>query len=348
MNPVSERLVEENQDLVYPYQALGSGILKQKDSDFQVIEKLLYDPCGNGDHVYIRFERCDWNTARIASKIAQILGEGKHSYGYAGMKDRHAVVEQTISIKTDMSDEDIRSRLEQHASEIEILNLSRHQNKLRIGHVKQNHFRIVIRDCDASFDELIERKAKIEQSGCLNYYGPQRFGLNYDNIRTGFDMLKEFKRIKSPLKRKLFASALQGALFNIYLSRRFQADQLCLKAGDILKRSDSGGLFMNQSINENQPRVESFDCVICGPVFGYKMMEASDESADFEDQILTEFHLGINKFKRLKQKGSRRPVLFKPLNLTIDKLDESNIQFSFALPKGSYATTLLKHFINID
>ena len=351
MNPVAEEIIKLNSYLFYSHPALAKGaVLKESNSDFIVNEELAYEPSGTGEHLYIRFRRSDWNTERIASKMAQILSLEKHDYGYAGMKDRHAIVEQTLSFKLPndkFSEEEIMQRLNAHAPELTILSMNRHSNKLKRGHIKHNSFTIIVRHLDTKLESLQERAETIVQNGFANYYGPQRFGLRLDNIRVGFEVLKGFKRIKSAHKRDLYSSAIQSALFNIFLSRRNEMKQSLL-LGDVLKKNDTGGLFINDNSVLNQKRLSSKELTVCGPMFGYKMMPTEDESHKIEMELLEEFHLGINKFKRLKVSGTRRPLFIYPEKIAITQVDKANYQFSFNLPKGTYATSLLRHFFEFN
>ena len=351
MNPVAEEIIRQNSSLVYLDKALATGaLIKEKHSDFVVNEELAYEASGIGEHLYIRFRRSDWNTERIASKMAQILSLDKHDYGYAGMKDRHAIVEQSLSFKLPedrFSLEEIRQRLSDHAPELTILSMARHNNKLKRGHIKRNSFTIIVRNLNTAIEALQERANTIQQNGCANYYGPQRFGIQYDNIRIGFEVLKGFKRIKSAHKRDLYSSAIQSALFNIFLDRRIQIKESLL-LGDVLKKNDTGGLFINEDLVLNQERLKSGELTVCGPMFGYKMMPTENESHEVEMALLEEFHLGINKFKRMKVSGTRRPLFIYPEKINIVQVDETSYEFSFSLPKGTYATTLLRHFFEFN
>ena len=45
--------------------------------------------------------------------------------------------------------------------------------------------------------------------------------------------------------------------------------------------------------------------------------------------------------------GTRRPAVIRPEGLSI-RAEEGNLRFSFALPKGSYATVVLREFQKTD
>ena len=350
-NPLALEIIDELTGLSYPYETLNlKAQLKLEDKDFRVAEELAYEPTGEGEHIFIYFERSGWCTKRIAGKISQVLGLDKRQTGYAGQKDRHAVVFQTLSFQSaNLDDTDIRQKMAEHCPEIKILNISRHQHKLKIGHVKANHFKIRLRNIEGedALEKCQARAQEIMDNGFANYYGPQRFGLDYNNVHDGFALLKGFKRVKVADKRSFLCSALQSALFNIYLSQRIQNDFFKqIIQGDVLKKCDTGGLFADEDTASNQVRLEAGEIVYTGPMFGAKMVQSTDMAQTFESQILEHYHLGYNKFRKLKSNGTRRPAIIYPEQIDISPIDD-DLLFKFELPSGSYATTLLSHFFEL-
>src|SRR5690606_5486036 len=95
--------------------------------------------------------------------------------------------------------------------------------------------------------------AKISQSGLLNYYGPQRFGRDGKNLRDAIAIAIPFAGDSPPSKRparphrpdKFRVSVAQSALFNLYAARRHRwEDAQAARIGDVLKRLETGGLFV--------------------------------------------------------------------------------------------------------
>ncbi|MBV8755736.1 MAG: tRNA pseudouridine(13) synthase TruD, partial [Deltaproteobacteria bacterium] len=74
------------------------GVLRAQAEDFVVDEVPAYPPSGTGDHVFARIEKRGLNTAQAVQRIARALGVGERDVGVAGMKDRHAVTRQWISL----------------------------------------------------------------------------------------------------------------------------------------------------------------------------------------------------------------------------------------------------------
>ncbi|MBU0718255.1 MAG: tRNA pseudouridine(13) synthase TruD [Planctomycetes bacterium] len=158
------------------------GAIKRHDEDFVVEELSLYEASGQGTHTYFTIEKHGLTTLAAVRHIAHALGRQSRDIGYAGLKDAHGITRQTFSVEhVDPS------RVEAlELSRIRILSVSRHTNKLKLGHLAGNRFAITIRDTFASPLEqaglIIEALAK---RGVPNYFGPQRFGVRGDNAQVG-------------------------------------------------------------------------------------------------------------------------------------------------------------------
>ena len=162
------------------------GVLKSVPEDFEVIEIPLYEPCGTGSHTYIRFRKRGIPTPVAVNRLAKGLGVHPKEVGVAGLKDAQAVTEQTVSI------EHLDPRRVElfRDSAIEILQVSKHGNKLKTGHLKGNRFRIKVRQVHA--DALPRARAICEillQRGVPNFFGEQRFGARGDSGRLGAALL---------------------------------------------------------------------------------------------------------------------------------------------------------------
>jgi len=168
------------------------GMIKESAEDFIVEEIPAYDPCGEGDHLYLRIEKQGMSTFAMIQRIATALKVKEKEIGYAGLKDSKAVTRQTISLPP--VDE---SRLDQLDLEgITILSAKRHTNKLRLGHLRGNRFSIKIHDVE----ENAEQKALdilhiLEHTGVPNLFGPQRYGVFGTNHLVGRAILQgDFKQ----------------------------------------------------------------------------------------------------------------------------------------------------------
>ena len=165
------------------------GSVKVREEDFLVEEIPLYEPRGEGEHLYVSIQKQGMAHSEMLEIIKRHYKVRESAIGAAGMKDRVAVTTQTISIHLpgiEPPKEPIKNgRLAVHWT-------SRHVNKLRRGHLKGNRFVIRIRDLDPTAAPQVWRGLKeLERRGVPNYYGLQRFGYRRNTQRLGALLLKQ-------------------------------------------------------------------------------------------------------------------------------------------------------------
>ncbi len=159
-----------------------AGAIKRRYEDFRVDEIPAYEPCGEGDHVYFKIEKRGLATMRAVNDIASQLGVPARQIGLAGLKDARAVATQTLSIEH--IDPKRVERLD--IPRIKILSVSRHRNKLKIGHLRGNAFDIRLRECDPTrIDDIRAICERLASRGVPNYFGRQRFGTRGDTWQVG-------------------------------------------------------------------------------------------------------------------------------------------------------------------
>lgn len=164
-----------------------AGAIKRRYEDFVVEEIPAYEPCGTGDHVFFTIEKKGLATMRAVNDIARALGILSREIGLAGLKDARAVTTQTLSIEHI----DPAKLKVLDIPRIRILSVERHKNKLKIGHLRGNRFRIKLRECEATRVPDIEAVLKtLEQRGVPNYFGQQRFGSRGDTWQIGHAVLR--------------------------------------------------------------------------------------------------------------------------------------------------------------
>jgi tRNA pseudouridine13 synthase len=160
------------------------GTLKARPEDFLVEEIPLYNPAGEGEHIYLFVEKRGLTTLQLRDAIARHFQVQRNAIGHAGLKDKHAITRQVISIHTPgKAPEDFPSFNHDRAS---VLWVDLHTNKLKRGHLSGNRFSIKIRDVDP----LDVRGAKaaldlLAKSGAPNRIGEQRFGYLMNNHLVG-------------------------------------------------------------------------------------------------------------------------------------------------------------------
>lgn len=335
------------------------GRIKATPEDFEVEEIPAYEPSGQGDFLYLWVEKRGLGAEYFTRQVARRLDISVGEVGTAGLKDRHAVTRQMVSVPAA-----VEGRLPQLDGEgIRVLRVGRHSNKLRPGHLHGNRFRVLIRDpdprdrIDALLAPVLDR---IRASGLPNFYGPQRFGKGGETLQWGLALLRGEKaapsaigrppNLRNPFLRKLALSAAQAGLFNDYLSRRLN-DRLLdrVLAGDVMAKYPFGGMFVAEDVAREQQRFDAREIVTAGPIFGRKPFPAKADAAERERAVLDAWGLtpaSFGGFGKLVQ-GTRRHnlVFLDDLSATVEP---EGVRLTFTLPAGSYATVLLREVMKSD
>ena len=148
--------------------------------------------------------------------------------------------------------------------------------------------------------------------------------------------------------RTFFVSAYQSYLFNRVMQTRLDTlDRLF--AGDVATKHDSGGSFIVQDVDVEQPRADRFEISPSGPLFGYRSLLAEGEPGRLEQRILAEEGLELEHFKAIeamKVRGARRPLRF-PLQ-RVESWYDAGVVLAFTLPAGCYATNVLTEVMKSD
>jgi len=160
------------------------GRLKDRPEDFLVEEIAAYEPCGEGEHVYLLVEKRGLSTMQLVRIIAEHFGVRPEAVGFAGLKDKQAITRQVLSVHVPgKRPEDFPMLRHDRAG---VLWVDLHTNKLRRGHLKGNRFVIRLRGIDAMRVRDAKRALdKLAAVGLPNRLGEQRFGTRGRNHIIG-------------------------------------------------------------------------------------------------------------------------------------------------------------------
>jgi tRNA pseudouridine13 synthase len=281
-------------------------------------------------------------TRDVVRELARALGVAERDAGYAGMKDRAAVTTQWLSFPAPRDPDPAALAGEG----FRVLRASRHGNKLRPGHARGNRFAVAVRGGDPGRARACA--AALAASGLPNFFGSQRFGAAGTNAAVGRALLlgsddPEARRARRDrFLRRLCISAWQSELFNLWLEERLR-DGLFDRAldGDVMKKLDSGGLFVSRDPAADGPRVAAFEIAAAGPIFGHRMRAAEGPAAEREERILRASGVTAADLRRGggEAEGTRRASRLR-VSPEIEDL-EGGYRVRFELPAGSYATVVL-------
>ncbi|MCG8413030.1 MAG: tRNA pseudouridine(13) synthase TruD, partial [Pseudomonadales bacterium] len=271
--------------------------------------------------------------------------------GYAGMKDRRANTTQWFSARIPVESEAKLADLEN--SELTVLETQRNERKLKIGSHKSNHFSLRLREVEGNPEQLDEKLRWLQQFGVPNYFGKQRFGRDLSNLQQVQALMSESDSAnKKPgrQKRGMLYSAARAYLFNQILSQRLmQGNWNQYVAGDVLNLNGTQRFFAVESSGwdaELQQRLDELDIHPSGLLCGQR--DESDRyatqaiAADIEDAVLAHFPDLVGGLERHGLRAGRRSLRFKPEGLNWQWHGEAELELQFSLPRGAYATSLLR------
>jgi len=394
----------------YPYltsEIPGTGgIFKESAEDFEVTELPLYPPCGSGEHTYLLVEKKGLTTLEMLRRLAKATGVPERELGYAGMKDARGVTRQTVSVPRVPPEQLLGLEI----PGVRLLSAVRHNNKLRLGHLSGNRFRIRLRQvADGSLKHATAVLDILQRRGVPNYFGEQRYGSQGNSATIGRALLqRDFeaairaligtpeavrderwqkgivafrdgdlaaalellpgscrteREIVRTLLRKpgewdravktihprllsLYLSACQSELFDRVVAARMP-DIDGIQAGDIACKHANGACFRVEDLQEALHRAASFEISATGPMFGRKMLLPEGTVAILEAEVLVASGLALESFNQdgnFRTDGERRPLRV-PLQSPNAWMDGEELLLEFALPKGAYATSVLREIM---
>ncbi len=384
----------------------SGGIFKESAEDFEVNELPLYAPCGSGEHTYALVEKRGMTTLEMLRRLARGVNLPERELGYAGMKDARGVTRQTVSIPRIPPEELLKLEI----PGVRILSAERHINKLRLGHLSGNRFRIRLRQVKEGASQSAQAVVDIlARRGVPNYFGEQRYGSQGNSGLVGRRLLQgddegairaiignpegvrderwqqgiaafirgelaeslellpgscrtEREIVRSLLRRpgdwqravkcihprlfSLYLSASQSELFDRVVAARIGEIDAILP-GDIACKHANAACFLVEETEEAMPRVAAFEISATGPMFGRKMLRPQGVAAAVEARILEEAGLTAELFSRdggLRLEGERRPLRV-PIHDPVVSQERDCLLLEFALPKGAYATSVLREIV---
>ncbi len=345
---------------LYPLKVNNDFIFIPTSRDFIVDEIPLYEFSGSGEHLILHIRKKDMTTWELISTLSKYLKIKQRDIGYAGLKDKNSMSMQYISILAKGNEEKLNSF---NHDKIKILNIYRHNNKIKIGHLKGNRFKIRLKKIlGVQRDKLDSTLKWIEKSGIPNYFGSQRFGTDGNNWQEGRDIIEGKLKIRDKKTKNFLINAYQSYLFNSWLSKRVELSLLLesfsekevetllnlpinslkgvksqsnffkLLEGEVMMHYPFGRVFKLESIEREAERFKRFDISPTGLLSG-KRVTVADSTAGLIEQ----------KYNRdIAQNGLRRYAWVKPIDIESRYIEEkAHYELEFSLPKGSYATTLL-------
>lgn len=323
----------------------AGGRVGPEPGDFRVDEIPSYEPSGSGPHWYVRLEKRSMTTPQLVDVVGKIAEVSPREIGYAGLKDKHAVTRQWLSLPE-------RARPPETwelPGSVTLLEHSRHSNKLRTGHLSGNRFEIRLIDVpEGGLDRARAITRRIEEAGLPNYFGAQRFGSGEANLEKALGWLRAGASARLPaFLVKLYPSVAQAEVFNRYLSLRRELDWEKPLAGDVARLDGSSASFVVEDPEREAPRLRARDIHLTGPILGPKTKPAGGRPAELEKAAIEGAGLDEKATQTLFRfaPGTRRDLSVFPADLEMTETGPGELVLRVGLPAGSYVTELLRELL---
>ncbi|MCP4048933.1 MAG: tRNA pseudouridine(13) synthase TruD [Gammaproteobacteria bacterium] len=319
------------------------GVIRSCPQDFVVEEIPRVLPEGEGSHLWLWVEKCSANTDWVAGELARVTGCARRDVGYAGLKDRHAITRQWFSVP---STADAGERLEN--AEIEgvlVLESKPHTRKLKRGTLNGNRFYLNIREFKGDATQTGRRLEQIRTTGVPNYFGPQRFGYQGQNVVNAFRLLSNRVRLQRN-KKSIYLSAIRSFLFNQVLAERVRKGTWNkMTEGELAMLDGTQSVFSCEMPDTDiEDRCRSLDIHPTGPMPGEKGTQPTGDAAGLEQSVLQHWPDLTGVLNSQRVRASRRALRLYPAELEWG-FDGSDMKLAFVLPPGAYATTVLREIL---
>ncbi len=318
-------------------------------ADFRVDEDCTIELTGSGEHLWLHIEKTGLNTQDAIQALSRAAGVHPRQIGFAGLKDRHAVTRQWISLAWPIAR---ATPALDGLGPITVLEAHRHERKLKRRAHRGNYFTITLRDFDGDPDAATADLERIRARGVPNYFGAQRFGHGGRNL--GLSRALFAGRRLSRNRRGFAISAARSLLFNAVLDARVREgswDQLI--DGEAVMLDGSHSVFSMASTDESRQalddRLTRFDIHPSGPMPGRKVDDVVQDAAlALEQRVLDSYPDLTEGLEKVGVDAARRALRLPVFDLDWAWPSTDTLELSFWLPPGAFATSVLRELAVIS
>lgn len=318
--------------------------LKAIPEHFIVKENLGFDFSGDGEHLMVKIRKVGENTSFVANELAKYCGVKSKDIGWAGLKDRHAVTEQWLSVHLPKADVSDFSEFEQAHPSIKVIEVARHNKKLRPGDLVGNEFAVTLSEV-TDISDVEKRAAIVAEYGVPNYFGSQRFGRDGNNIEEARRWGRDNVRTRNQNKRSLYLSAARSYLFNAMVSARIERDLFSsVIVGDIVVHDGSHVQVDDKNIDILQAAINKGESELTAALAGDNALPTQGEALYLEQKIVDSEPDLMALIRGNRMRHDRRELLLKPKDFAF-QVEEGNITLTFSLSSGSFATSIVRELV---
>lgn len=298
--------------------------IKQSPEDFVVEELTSITPKDSGEYVYFWLTKREYTTHKAVETIARKLKLKLKHVGFAGTKDKKAVTRQLISIK---------GTTKEHVERLTLPDLKLEfygygDDPISLGDLAGNRFKIIV---------YSDKQVKVEKIKIPNYFGEQRFSTN--NPKIGKLLVKkQFQEAATLIQAEPKLTDHLSKNPTDYIGALRQLPRKIL----LLYVHSYQSFIWNMTVERMIEQGLEQEYV---PIIGF----AAEETNSIIDDIMKNENLTFRDFiirqiPEISTEGALRKM-YVDMNIKITD-DKDKHALEFDLPKGSYATTVIKELFD--
>ena len=295
------------------------GTLRTYLNDFRVFERRSEELSGKGEHLYIQIQKTNVTTTIVQRALARHFDVPVMDVSFAGLKDKRSIATQWFSVRLPKKMNALNDEI--RIEGCSVLYNGWHHKKLRRGNLDGNDFEIVVRNVQGPVPKGLKYFA---DQGFPNYFGPQRFGNDGNNISEATDWIESGKPHISRFRRSLFMSTLRSALFNDVLGER-------------VRDHSWNSVIAGDQLTDGFPT---------GPLWGRGRPKTEAHALDLELRVTGRRSKFCDALEWVGLSQQRRSLVEKCLNFHFT-LKNGDIYFKFSLRRGSYANVALSELFDL-
>jgi len=312
-------------------------------------EVLAKQPARTGAYFWLKVEKTDLGTTQVRAAIARAVKIDPELVSCAGQRDRHGRCIQWFSVPEEPLEHPGPLRRAGVAGKMRVLELTQSHKPVTADTVERLRWRCTLRGGRAE-DGYQRAKAimdRLRHVGVPNYL-PENPGDDGTQAHWGNELLRGGrlpKSVAANVGAGRCLRAIQAALFDHHLGSRV-ADGLLDRVlpGDLLRSLTGVDEVVAEAaaVVHAQKRIDAWEAVVLGPLFGDGMAPVASEAAEREAATLLDAGLSLAQVRQLH--GARRALRVQPAKSLVD-LDGDDLVVQCELPEEAAITVLLDELI---
>jgi len=322
-----------------------TGRLRVTPEDFRVEERLGFEPDGAGGHALLVVEKRGANTGWVAAQLARTAGVAARDVGWSGQKDRNAVTRQSYTVPWGER-APLDPWLAVTGEGYRVVAAARHGRKLRPGSHRANRFSVRVRAIAGDVNALQSRVEALARRGVPNYFGPQRFGRAGSNLARARAWAATGEPPRNRADRAFALSAARSAIFNAVVAERVRrANWERLLPGEAVLLDGRRSFFLAERIDAAlEARCAAMDVHPSGPLWGRGASPAASEARAVEAAVAASDGTLCALLETEGLETERRSLRL-PVRELEWSLDGADLELTFELPRGTFATAVLHEIL---